>query len=77
MISAHIIITAQSETISSRDDLIKEKLFLMIKTGTFVLLHIEQILNWQSSSQKVPQPDLKGFMTVLMNWVFSHGERRL
>lgn len=50
MISAQIIITAQSETISSRDDLIKEKLFIMIKTGTFVLLHIEQILNWQSSS---------------------------
>lgn len=50
MKSAQIIITAQSETISSRVDLTKEKLFIMIKTGAFVLLHIEQILNWQSSS---------------------------
>lgn len=76
MISAQIIVTARSETISSRDDLIKEKLFIMIKTGSFVLLHIEQILNWQSSSKKVPEPNLKGFMTFLTDGFFSHGERR-
>lgn len=77
MISAQIIVPARSETTSSRDDLIKEKLFIMIKTGTFVLPHIEQTLNWQSSSEQVPEPDLKGFTTALMDGVFSHGKRRL
>ena len=48
----------------------------MIKNGALVLLHIEQILNWQSSSKKVPEADLKGFMTVLMDGFFSRGERR-
>lgn len=78
MISVQIIITARNETISSRDDLIKvkEKLFIMIKNGTFVLLHTEQILNWQSSSKKLNEPDLKGFMNVLMDGFFSHGEKR-
>lgn len=71
-----ITVTTQSETIFSRDDLIKDKLFIMIKNGTFVLLHIEQILNWQSSSEKVPEPDLKGFMTVLTDGFFSQRERR-
>lgn len=52
MISAQIIVTAWSGTISNREDLIKEKLFIMIKNSTFVLLHIEQILIWQSISKK-------------------------
>jgi len=76
MISAQIIVTAWSGTISNREDLIKEKLFIMIKNSTFVLIHIEQILIWQSISEKVPEPDLKGFMALLTDGFFSYGERR-
>lgn len=75
MISAQIIVAAWSGTISNREDLIKEKLFIMIKNSTFVLIHIEQILNWQSVSRTVPEPDLCGFMTLLQMG-FSPMERR-
>lgn len=76
MISAQIIVAAWSGTISNQEDLIKEKLFIMIKNSTFVLLHIEQILNWQSVSKTIPEPDLCGFMTLLTDGFFSYGERR-
>lgn len=48
----------------------------MIKTGTLVLLHSEQTLNWQSPSKKVPEPDSEALLTALMDGVFSQGERR-
>lgn len=77
MIRAQIIVPARSETISSRDDLIKEELFIMIKTGAFVLPRTHQTLNWQSASEQAPELDLKGFTTALTDGDFSHGERRL